>query len=254
MEIEVDGRLYRRLEIFKHDSWAATAVYALADDASTYAVGGGVRPSKRVVCKFNRQAPIGLLPLRWLGRFLARRETAFLTKLEAVPGVPAVCREVRVEGKRAPHVSAHEFIEGNPLSVESNLGIGFFDQLDQLLGSLHERRIVYVDLHKQENILVGSNGRPYFMDFQVSLHIPDLRWLDPLLRLLCECDRYHVSKHRSVHHVDGSPQIRPWIIRMHRKIGVPLRSLRRRILVWLGVRRGEGYAASEVAPEVGLRV
>jgi hypothetical protein len=26
------------------------------------------------------------------------------------------------------------------------------------------------------------------------------------------------------------------------------------LLVWIGVRRGDGFASSEVAPEVGLRV
>ena len=253
MEIEVAGLRYRRLEVFKHDSWAATAVYSFANDDPIHEVGGRFSPTTRVVCKFNRQAPFGFVPLRWLGRFLARRETAFLTKLEAIPGVPAVCREVRVEGKRASHVSAHEFIEGKPLSLQCNLDAKFFDQLDRLLHDLHVRRIAYVDLHKQENVLVGEDGRPYLMDFQVSLRVPDYLWLNPLLHLLCECDRYHVAKHRRAHHVEGASPTRPWIIRMHRKIGVPLRSLRRRILVWLGVRRGEGYAVSEVAPEIGLR-
>ena len=60
LSVRVEGRVYRRLEILKHDSWAATAVYAGA---------GG-----RIVCKFNRQQPILGIPVAWLGRFLARRE------------------------------------------------------------------------------------------------------------------------------------------------------------------------------------
>jgi hypothetical protein len=247
-ELEADGVRYVRCEIFKHDSWAATALYAPSQPPCDPDLN-----EKRIVCKFNRQAPLGFLSLRWLGRILARRETAFLKKLQGVPGIPAVCHEVRLEGARASHVSAHAFIEGEPLSLTCRVNSEFFKQLDQLLAELHARRIAYVDLHKQENVLVGDDGKPYLMDFQVSLGVGNHRMLNPLLRVLYDCDRYHVAKHRSAHHVPGEPPMRPWIIRMHRKIGVPLRSLRRRLLVWLGVRRGEGYAASEVAPEVGLR-
>ncbi|MFN6127424.1 MAG: hypothetical protein ACK6DC_17185 [Planctomycetota bacterium] len=247
-ELEADGSPYALLEIFKHDSWAATAVYARSKENGESGSFG-----KRIVCKFNRQASIGFLPMRWLGRVLARRETKFLTTLQSVPGIPAVCREVRLDGVRATHVSAHEFIEGKPLSITCNMSGKFFEQLDQLLQDLHTRRIAYVDLHKQENVLVGDDGRPYLIDFQISLRIPNFRWLNPLLRVLCECDRYHVAKHRSSHHVADAPLVRPWIIRMHRTIAVPFRTLRRRFLVWLGVRKGDGHASSEIAPEVGLR-
>ena len=45
--VTVDGELYSRAEVFKHDSWAATASYRSAD-------------GRMIVCKFNRQAPNAL--------------------------------------------------------------------------------------------------------------------------------------------------------------------------------------------------
>lgn len=253
IEVEVDGVPYLRREIFKHDSWAATAVYG---DGVTHAPHGAndQQTEKRIVCKFNRQASVGFIPMRWLGRWLARREMRLLAKLQGVEGIPEIFREVRIEGARARHVSVHAFIEGRPLSLSTQMAVDFFDRLDRLLQQLHERRIAYVDLHKQENVIVGEDGKPYLIDFQVSLSVARWRWLNPLLNVLCECDRYHVSKHRSSHCIPGSQPIRPWIIRIHRKIGRPLRELRRRMLVLLGIRRGDGHACTEAAPEVGLRV
>src|SRR5262245_57455230 len=44
-EIIVDGQTYRRVTLFKHDSWAATALYQSTEQT--------------IVCKFNRRQDIG---------------------------------------------------------------------------------------------------------------------------------------------------------------------------------------------------
>lgn len=234
---------YERVEIFKHDSWAATATYRSA-------VG------ETIVCKFNRQAPIGLLPMRWLGRLLARREHYFLQTLAGVRGIPRVFDHVIADGRTCPHAVAHEFVPGTPLSLSQKLRGDFFSNVEALLGQLHSKRIAYVDLHKQENVIVGDDGHPYLIDFQVSVQLPSSRWATPLFRMLRDCDLYHVDKHRWIH---GQPPAsmksrpRPWWLGLHRSFAVPLRTLRRRFLVAIGVRRGEGSSATEAAPEVGLR-
>jgi hypothetical protein len=75
--------------------------------------------------------------------------------------------------------------------------------------------------------------------------------------MLQQSDRYHLMKHRTwrLHHDTFETEMqrhRPWWIRLHRSIGVPLRTIRRRLLVGLKIRSGRGAAETEVAPEVGL--
>src|SRR5262245_6098690 len=84
-EVVVDGQHYTRTEIFKHDSWAATALYAGADN--------------RIVCKYNRiQAVLGM-PMMWLGKRLAERERRALERLADLPQIPAPCGPVYAAGR-----------------------------------------------------------------------------------------------------------------------------------------------------------
>jgi predicted Ser/Thr protein kinase len=242
--VSVDGKPCQRVDIFKHDSWAATAVYQASD-------------GQKIVCKFNRQSPIGLLSMRWLGRKLAKRERNFLQQLQGVRGIPEVFTSVQVNGHECDHAVAHDFIPGKPLSLSNGVRRDFFEKVEELLGELHSRRIAYVDLHKQENVIVGDDGLPYLIDFQVSVQLPKGRWGDQLLKMLRDGDLYNMDKHRWLHRrqaANTTPFPRPWWLQAHRCIGVPLRTLRRRFLVLIGVRRGNGSASTELAPEVGLRV
>jgi hypothetical protein len=243
--IEVDARRLCHATTFKHDSWAATALY-VADDG------------ERIVCKFNRIQPVFGIPMRWLGRWLANRERRMLHALADEPLVPAACDDVLVSGRRAPHCVAHAFVPGRPLVRHMPLDATFFPMLETLLQRVHRRGIAYVDLHKRENILVGEDGRPYLIDFQISLQLPARGPVGAVLRLLQRCDAYHLAKHIRRGKLDqgirsASPRStgRPWIIRLHRRIAVPMRTSRRALLVWLGVRTKGGRAQSEVAPEVG---
>lgn len=248
--IGVDGRTFYLREVFKHDSWAATARYGEHAESPSKST-----EERTIVCKLNRQSPIGLLPMRWLGRWLARRESGFLKELAGVSGIPHVYNSIEIEGRPVAHVVAHDFVEGAPLSIApaNQIDERFFEHMDALMHELHRRNIAYVDLHKQENVIVGVDGRPHLIDFQISIKVPKLFLFRPLMSILAQCDQYHVGKHRQAHGLSNDAAKRPWIIRMHRAIAVPFRTVRRRLLVWLGVRRGEGRAASEVAPEVGLR-
>src|SRR5579864_5255993 len=73
--IELEQRSHRRVAILKHDSWAATAVYA--DERG-----------HRVACKFNRVNRLLLFPMAWLGRRLARREENVLRLMQGRLGFP----------------------------------------------------------------------------------------------------------------------------------------------------------------------
>jgi len=239
-EVCISGNRFVLQTIFKHDSWAATALYA--------------NNNHKIVCKFNRQAPVLILPMRWVGRFLGTRETKFLKMLSGVPGIPRSYDNVEINGVRARYVSSHDFIPGKPLSISAELSPSFFSELQSLIHKIHDHRIAYVDLHKRENVIVGDDGHPYLIDFQISLYVPPIFGLGWFFRLFSESDLYHLEKHRRFllyRNYDG--MIRPWWIHLHRMIAVPLRTMRRRFLVFIAVRKGTGYAHSEAITEVGLR-
>jgi hypothetical protein len=243
--VEIQGGAHTRASIFKHDSWAATALY--------------VGPAGKVVCKFNRQQSIFGIPMTGLGRMLAEREIGMLRCLEDVANVPRWLGPVCAEGRRLEHVVARAYVEGHPLGRRESLSPAFFDKLAAVLRVMHERGLAYVDLHKRENILVGVDREPYLFDFQISVALghgagPRHPWLDESLKLLQESDRYHLEKHRR-HYLDGVRlRTLPWFIQAHRRIGRPFRELRRRLLVALGIRTGSGRAESEHFAEDAVRL
>jgi len=245
--VEIDGRTWRRVDIFKHDSWAATAQYQ-SDDGHLAA------------CKFNRRQPIFGLPMRWLGRRLAAREAAMLDRLADHELVPDPLGPVRCAGRELPNAVAHVFVPGHPLRRDEVVDDYFFPDLEDLLADLHRRGMAYVDLHKRENVLVGDDGRPHLIDFQISVRLPRVWPLSAVLRILQRSDDYHLAKHFARHRPDQCDHTpatiamrRPWWIRAHRAFAVPLRQLRRRLLVWLGIRRPGGRSTTEAFPEQAVR-
>ena len=241
----MDGAGYSRIELFKHDSWAATALY-------TGATG-------RIVCKFNRVEPVLGIPMAWLGRRLAERERRALTRLADLPQIPRPMGDVFAQGQLMRHAIARHYVAGHPLGKDECVGPGFFPSLRRALREMHLRGIAYVDLHKRENIIVGDDGRPYLVDFQISFDATVRRhlWM-PVVRTafeqLCIGDMYHLEKHvrRSGSAGYEPPEIPLWL-QLHRLIAVPFRQLRRRLLVARGIRTGRGAVASEVFAEDAVR-
>jgi hypothetical protein len=80
---------------------------------------------------------------------------------------------------------------------------GFLRRLAQLryvLDAIHACDMAYVDLHKRENIIVGRDGGPHLVDFQVSFgawpHWPgNGRLVHLVVRQLQEMDDCHYRKH-----------------------------------------------------------
>lgn len=250
--VEIDGESYNMATVFKHDSWAATALYT----------HHWLSP---VVCKFNRQQSIGPIPMRWLGRWLGRREATILKRLRGVGNVPRWSGDVFVAGQKLPHAVSHIFIPGHPLRANEIVDRVFFTRLRNALRRIHRRNVAYVDLHKHENILVGDDGQPYLVDFQIGFAIPSW-WpsngflLRTLLNILQRSDEYHLDKHARGHLPPGDsakerwqPVAPPWWIRIHRSFAQPFRSLRRWLLVQLRIRDSSGRAASEYFAEDAIR-
>lgn len=249
--IVVDGQRYSLSELYKHDSWAATALYE--------------GEAGLVIAKFNRQQRIGFIPMGWLGRWLARHEATLLAHLQDLPNIPRLLGPVKVDGKVATNAVARGYIMGHPMRAKEMLPAAFFEKLRDILDDVHAQNIAYMDLHKRENVIVGDDGEPYLIDFQVSYILPRGWWtrLTPLpwlLRLFQQSDRYHTVKHYAKHCLAGQTEgkekvqaARPFWIKLHRWIAVPFRETRRRLLVLLGIRKGKGRVETEAFAEDGLR-
>jgi hypothetical protein len=232
--VQSAGRRFAHVRTFKHDFFAATGLYR--------------GPEGLVVLKCGRQTNLGGVPLDWIGSLLTGREARLYRQLQGTPGIP---RYVGMVGGRA---FLHEFVPGHPLQRNEPVCDAFFPRLERLLAALHERHIAYVDLNKQENILVGDDGRPYLIDFQISLHLPPHRWwraapMRWLLQRFQQADRYHLLKHKRRLRPDlltpaereRAKRLSIWI-RLHRLIARPLTNMRRRLL-----RRLRGSQSADVA-------
>lgn len=219
-----EGMRFQLVQTFKHDFFAATGLYR--DTRGRLAV-----------LKMGRQMHFLTIPMRWLGEWLTRREVRIYAKLQGTAGVP---RLIGVLSNAAGFL--HEFVPGHPLGRDERVSDTFFDELFALLKHLHARDIAYVDLNKRQNVLVGDDGRPYLIDFQISLDWPrrgwrgwpPARWI--LARFQHE-DGYHSLKHKRRLRPDllsdderrQVERISPWI-RLHRLIARPFTNVRRRTL------------------------
>lgn len=235
---------FRLLKEFKHDFFAATGLYERTD-------GIDAAPTGRAVVKIGRTASLLGLPLMWLGRASMRRERTLYRLLDGLPGVPLWLGEIGSTG------FAHGFVEGHPLRKGEAVADDFFPRLADLLREIHRRGAAYVDLEKRENIIVGDDGRPYLIDFQISWYLSPRqgghRWPWRVIRdLFCAADQYHLLKHRRRHRPDQlTPAERaradrtPAWVQAHRAVFRPLTVLRRRLLEWLGARPKGGGRSEE---------
>lgn len=235
----LEGHTYRLIQTFKHDFFAASGLYE--------------GPSGRAVLKMGRSADFLGLPTDWIGKWLVAREVRFYRQVQDLPGVP------KYLGQLSPLAFVHEFVPGHNLNRHEFVADDFFPTLTQLLDTLHSRGIAYVDLEKRENIIVGDDGKPYLIDFQISWQWPWAtgrggwlaRWL---FGRFAAADRYHLAKHvrrcrpdqMSSQQIARSRRVGP-LIRLHRTLFRPLTLLRRRILAH--VDRARAAAGHPAAPE-----
>ena len=219
----LNGTIYRHHRTAKHDFFAATAFYT--------DVAGNT-----VVLKVSRNTDFAGVPLQWLGRWLCRREVRFYDRLSDLPNVPGLL------GRVGPTGFVHEFVPGRPLEKDLPVPDGFFKQLQDLIAKLHRRGIAYVDTNKPQNILVGDDGRPHLIDFQISYDVEGLGPRAARLRLhrwwlhrLQQEDLYHLLKHKRRMRPDEMTTAerecatrQSALIRLHRFATRPYFHLRRR--------------------------
>ena len=230
--LTVGGRTYYHRKTFKNDFFAVTALYE--------------GKAGKVVLKVGRQASFCLIPCKWVGRFLARREEWFLRQLDDLDGVPEFL------GRWGDTGIVRHYLEGHPLQKKEHVADDFHPRLRALVQEIHRRGMAYVDLEKCENVVVGDDGRPYLIDFQIAWRgrppglakLPPLSWLGACL----QCgDLYHLVKLQRRTRPDqlseeelAASYRKPWYVRLHRIVTAPLQRIRRAVLQRVDPRRGSG--------------
>jgi len=171
----LEGREYRVLEVLKEDRYARSSL--LEED-------GG----RRLVLKESvmRLPPGVRVPP--LAAVLAGHEADLFRRLEGVRGVP------RLVSRPRPDAFLREYVEGETVRGTPGLPHGFFTALEEVLAAVHARGVAYVDLAKEENVLVGTDGRAWLIDFQISVAREGP--LRPFVSMLQKEDLYHLSKMR----------------------------------------------------------
>jgi hypothetical protein len=230
--IQVGGRGYHLKTFFKHDFFAATAMYE--------------GPPGRVILKIQRPAPFFGIPLSWIGRLLANHEIAALDRLRGLEGVPQVLQ------RWGPTGFVREYIDGHPLGRNEWVSDDFHPRLRALVDTMHQRDMAYVDLNKASNVVVGDDGRPYLIDFQIAWILPrryggDLWPARLLRRWFQQGDRYHLTKLQrrsrpdqlTTEQLEASYR-KPWHVRAFCVVARPFLWCRRGLLDRLAGPRGRG--------------
>jgi hypothetical protein len=221
---QLNGETWQHENTVKHDFWAVTGFYLNLS-------------GERAVLKVSRTESFAGFPLAWIGKMLCKREIRFYQALADLHNVPPLL------GTVGPTGFVHAFVPGLPLSRERPVPDRFFDALQSLFEELHRRNIAYVDTNKPENILLGEDGLPHLIDFQISydMHEFGRTWVNrKLLSLLQKEDYYHLLKHKKRLRRDEMTEAelaivdnRSWLIRLHRFLTRPYFLVRRRAFGWL---------------------
>ena len=139
-------------------------------------------PEWRIV----RDTSVASAWIRWLARYLLRREARVLAALAEVRGVPRVERVER-------DLLERQYLAGQPLHVAKVRDPAWYADAAGLLRRLHRADVVHNDLAKEPNLLVCEDGSPAFLDFQLAWYAPGR---GRLFRLLGYDDVRHLLKHK----------------------------------------------------------
>ena len=228
--LKVKGTDYSIEKVYKNDFFASTALYRKRIVPECDA---GKSLPERVILKMARNTWCFCLPIHLFGKGLCSHEIRILKRLQGISNVPRLLEELGKYG------FVYEYIEGCSLDEEpEKLPADFFARLSALLEEIHSRRVVYMDMNKRGNILLGSDGAPYIIDFQISLYLPHSNSIVSKIRAsLCQDDIYHLRKHHRKFSVETmtpkelamSYRINARV-RIHRILTLPYKIIRRFVM------------------------
>jgi hypothetical protein len=224
-QIYIDGELYNCEKVLKADFFSTNILYKNDTDI-------------RYVLKISGfNFALGFL-LGFAARFFSSREYAIYSSVADIKGVPPLGPRF---GRRG---YLHKYIDGKTLfeiSSDDTIPDDFFLNLKNILDELHRRRIFYMDLNKRGNIIMGIDGLPYLIDFQICIRFRDYNGFfrsvyNRIFKKLIKEDIYHLYKHKKRFRPDLMTEeelllarrtgLNTWIDRL---IGRPYRKVKRLI-------------------------
>jgi len=132
------------------------------------------------------------------GRFLVWRESRAYRQVAGLDGVPRVYRVIKGLALVLEHIPGTSLSD---LEKPSDLPEGFFEACEELVSRVHARGAAHCDLKREPNILVGTDGRPYFVDWAAAILQRECRFF-PLNRVYARFfkdDELAIIKHKRKH-------------------------------------------------------
>jgi predicted Ser/Thr protein kinase len=127
----------------------------------------------------------------WWSYLLARHLFAREVRALRIAGEAGIGPRLLYAGDR---VLVRQFISGAALHIARPSGNrAYFTQAHQILRKLHRLGVTHNDLAKEQNWLVGADGRPYLTDFQLA---SVYRQRSKLFRIAAYEDLRHFLKHK----------------------------------------------------------
>jgi len=124
--------------------------------------------------------------IRPIARHLLRREVRALQALGGLAGVPQLIDS-------DDRTAARTYIKGRPMQQARPTSPAYFRAARGLLRQLHRRGVVHNDLAKEPNWLVGTDGMPALIDFQLASIFKNR---SATFRVLAYEDLRHLLKHK----------------------------------------------------------
>jgi len=168
---------------------------------------------------------------------MATRERDVFHQMKSVHGFPRWAGEVRIDGATLQNAVSHHWIEGRTFHPRLPVPDDWFPELPAMVSAFHERGMAYADMPKRENLIVGSDGRPYLLNYQIRFRPPAAFRAGRFLRTLQDADMFFLRRHW--HRCRGDQCAMPTappVVRLAESPGKVWRMFRTTALLAAGVR------------------
>ncbi|RPI26034.1 MAG: hypothetical protein EHM61_12805 [Acidobacteria bacterium] len=163
------------------------------------------------------------------GAYLIGREAQAYGRLAGVAGIPRLIDRIRPDGLLLSHVAGPNCLSAPPEKFTQD----FFDGALGILAKVRARGVLHCDVGG--NLVLGSDGRPWLVDFGSSIVLPT--WIGPLGSYLTSLrEKYDerallkLKRRRAPHLLSTSEDERSRVrLPFERWVGVGERVLRRTI-------------------------